>query len=60
MRVRKIKKLMSILIHNVGDSRRCPHCATEFVPKDQTSKDAFKGYQTLNKVLKKKLMGRVE
>lgn len=35
-----IKRIMSVLLRQIGDHRRCPHCLGIFVPNDSTAKAA--------------------
>jgi hypothetical protein len=44
------QEIQSVLIHNAGDLRECPHCRTRFVPQDRTAEDAWKAYKKLRKV----------
>jgi predicted RNA-binding Zn-ribbon protein involved in translation (DUF1610 family) len=39
--------LKEVLIRSVGDTRKCPHCGEEFIPKDKTANDAWRVFKRL-------------
>lgn len=45
----QIKLLMDEMMHQVGDTRRCPHCGHSFVPNDRTSEDAWAAFQKVDR-----------
>lgn len=44
-----LKKILSVLSHQIGDTRRCPYCSREFTLKDLTAKEAEKLFLKLKK-----------
>ena len=42
-----LERIKSVLIHEVGDNRQCPHCKKSFVPDDRTSQDALELFNKL-------------
>lgn len=42
-----VEQSRSALIHQVGDTRECPHCGKYFVPDDETSRLALEAYKLL-------------
>ena len=46
-----LKRIMSTLIHEVGDTRICPRCHKDFIPEDPTSADASKQFDKLKAIL---------
>ncbi len=45
-----LERIKSVLIHEVGDNRYCPHCKKSFVPDDRTSQDALELFNNLKAV----------
>ena len=46
-----LERIMSTLIHEVGDTRICPRCGKDFIPEDPTSDDASKQFDKLKAIL---------
>ena len=56
MKIKKklIRKVLSVLIRNVGDARECPHCKKAFTPNDIQAKNSLEAYELLAAEFKKK------
>jgi len=46
-----VKEVMSALIRNVGDNRRCPRCNHSFIPEDPAKEKSWEMYQKLKELL---------
>jgi len=44
-----IKEIQTVLVHQVGDARVCPHCDKPFVPVDSTTAEAKRLYDKIEK-----------
>jgi hypothetical protein len=45
-----LDKIKYVLIHNVGDNRRCPKCNHSFIPDDPTSRESLELFKELKEI----------
>jgi hypothetical protein len=48
-----VDKIMSVLVHNIGDTRSCPVCLHAYTPKDRTVNETLEVYRELKELIKK-------